>query len=69
METSELQFNSRQRDDLSGKVLWMCLPLAENKFTESEENAEQDYTEIEEQQRVEEELEYLNSWDRILEII
>ncbi|MDN4618298.1 hypothetical protein QCD85_09335 [Paenibacillus sp. PsM32] len=65
---AENQYNDQQQE-ISDKIIWLFTPLMNNEFAEVEEFSNQEDMDSEEKQRVEEELEYLNSWERVLEII
>jgi len=65
---AENQYNDQQQE-ISDKIIWLFIPLMNNEFAEVEEFSNQEDMDSEEKQRVEEELEYLNSWERVLEII
>lgn len=65
---AENQYNDQQQE-ISDKIIWLFTPLMNNEFAEVEEFSNQEDMDLEEKQRVEEELEYLNSWERVLEII
>lgn len=63
------QSNEYQQAGMSDKMIWLFTPLMNNAFADTEELWNQEDTDLDETQRVEEELEYLNSWERMLEII
>ncbi|MGV7116852.1 hypothetical protein [Paenibacillus kyungheensis] len=65
---AENQYNDQQQE-ISDKIIWLFTPLMNNEFAEVEEFSNQEDMDSEEKQRVKEELEYLNSWERVLEII
>ncbi|MFD1990303.1 hypothetical protein ACFSGI_10065 [Paenibacillus nicotianae] len=65
----ENQYNDLQQKEISDKIIWFCTPVMNNEFADGEEFSNQEDLDMEEKQRVEEELEYLNSWERVLEII
>lgn len=61
--------NDYQQAGISDKIIWLFTPSMNNVFADTEELWNQEDADLEETQRVEEELEYLNSWERMLEII
>lgn len=66
---AENKYNDLQQKEISDKIIWLCTPVINNEFTDAEEFGNHEDLDLEEKQRVEEELEYLNSWERVLEII
>lgn len=66
---AENQYNDHQQSEISDKIIWLFTPLKNNEFPEVEEFGNHEDMDSDEMQRVEEELEYLNSWERVLEII
>lgn len=66
---AENQYNDHQQNEISDKIIWLFTPLMNNEFPEVEEFGNHEDMDSDEMQRVEEELEYLNSWERVLEII